>query len=204
MTDLFKNYPELLPSASEIEKAVCAVTECALRGGKILICGNGGSSADAEHISGELTKGFLSLRPMSGEVADKFAGLPDGDRLIKSLQCGIQAIPLPSLTALSTAYANDADPTVTFAQGVFTFGKPGDVLIGISTSGNSENVMLALETARAIGVMSIALVGGKRCRADDIADIVIKAPSDQTYRIQEYHLPIYHYICAEVEKRVFG
>lgn len=205
---LFELHPELEVCRKEISDAVDTLTSVILNGGKILICGNGGSAADCEHISGELLKGFMSKRPVSDEIAVKIRNsckcADDAEKLIKTLQMGIPAIPLPSLSAICTAYANDCDADLVFAQEVFALGKKDDVLIGLSTSGNSKNVIYAFEIAKSMGMKTVALTGEGGGKAAELADICVKVPANETYLIQEYHLPVYHYICAEIEKKLFG
>ena len=197
MTD---RYPALALCEREVALAAEAVVECYNRGGKILLLGNGGSAADAEHISGELLKGFLSKRPVTKAERERLS--PLGDAADK-LQRGIPAIPLTSLSSVLSAFANDVDPELVYAQLVFALGRECDLVIGLSTSGNSKNVVAALKTARALGIKSVAMTGETGGELADIADIVIKAPACETYKVQEYHLPIYHAICAEAERIIF-
>jgi len=197
MTD---RYPALAVCEREVARAAEAVVECYNRGGKILLLGNGGSAADAEHISGELLKGFLSKRPVTIEERERLS--PLGDAADK-LQRGIPAIPLTSLSSLLSAYANDVDPELVYAQLVFALGRECDLAFGLSTSGNSKNVVAALKTAKALGIKTVAMTGETGGELADIADIVIKAPACETYKVQEYHLPIYHAICAEAERIIF-
>lgn len=197
MTD---RYPALAICEREVALAAEAVVECYNKGGKVLILGNGGSAADAEHISGEFLKGFLSKRPVTVEEHRQLS--PLGDAADK-LQRGIPAIPLTSLSSLLSAYANDVDPELVYAQLVFALGRECDLVIGLSTSGNSKNVVAALKTAKALGIKTVAMTGESGGALADIADIVIKAPACETYKVQEYHLPIYHAICAEAERIIF-
>ena len=197
MTD---RYPALAVCEREVALAAEAVVECYNKGGKVLILGNGGSAADAEHISGELLKGFLSKRPVTVDERERLS--PLGDAADK-LQRGIPAIPLTSLSSLLSAYANDVDPELVYAQLVFALGREYDLVIGLSTSGNSKNVVAALKTAKALGIKTVAMTGESGGALADIADIVIKAPACETYKVQEYHLPIYHAICAEAERIIF-
>jgi D-sedoheptulose 7-phosphate isomerase len=201
--ELIKRIPELAPSEEAIKAAVKLIVDCHKNGGKILLAGSGGSAADCEHISGEFLKGFLLKRTPDGEEL-KLLSEAVGEETALMLQGGIRAIPLVSLTAVSTAFGNDVDPTLTFAQEVYALGQRGDVLIGISTSGNSKSVCLAAKVARAIGVSVISLTGEGGGILSEIADVKIKAPHKETYRIQEYHLPIYHAICADCENIIFG
>lgn len=195
MDSIFERYPELKCCESDIENALDLIVETYKNKGKVLVCGNGGSAADCEHIVGELMKGFLLKR----EIND--------DRLSTDLKDNLQgalpAISLCSQTALMTAFNNDLDPEYVFAQQVYGYGKENDLLIAISTSGNSKNILNAVNVANCIGVKSIALTGDNGGNIKDLATITICVPSDETYQIQEYHLPVYHYLCAEVEKEFF-
>ena len=196
---LIKRYPALRVCRTDIELAVGAIVSMHRNGGKLLLCGNGGSAADCEHISGELLKGFLSKRPLAD---DELKGLDPDIR--DGLQCGVAAIPLPSLSALSTAFSNDESPENTFAQLVFTLGAAGDVFFGISTSGNAENVCRAASVARTMGIKTVALTGESGGKLAGICDVAICAPENETFMIQELHLPIYHAICTEIEQILFG
>ena len=209
---LITRYPALAPCAADIRDAAQALITSYRAGGKLLVCGNGGSAADAEHIVGELMKGFLLPRHLGEDLMEKLHETCDAtdpktvDYLMQNLQGALPAIALPSQLAISTAFANDQAPDLTFAQQVLGLGRPADVLLGITTSGNSKNVLYALRVARALGMKTIALTGasGGKCTADGCADITIKAPADETYKIQEYHLPIYHALCIAVEEEFFG
>jgi D-sedoheptulose 7-phosphate isomerase len=202
---LGERYPALKPQLEVITQATQALIDAYRQGNKLLICGNGGSAADSEHIVGELMKGFIQPRPVNEKLAEKIRKTSDNaDYLIHALQYGLPAISLVSEVGLSTAFANDCAPDVCFAQEVLGYGKPGDILLGISTSGNSKNVVYAAQIAKAIGVKVIGLTGEKESKLSAIADIVIKAPSHETFKIQEYHLPIYHAICLATENEFFG
>lgn len=209
---LITRYPALAPCAADIRDAAQALITSYRAGGKLLVCGNGGSAADAEHIVGELMKGFLLPRHLGEDLMEKLHEACDAtdpktvDYLMQNLQGALPAIALPSQLAISTAFANDQAPDLTFAQQVLGLGRPADVLLGITTSGNSKNVLYALRVARALGMKTIALTGasGGKCTADGCADITIQAPADETYKIQEYHLPIYHALCIAVEEEFFG
>ena len=192
MTALLTAYPALEACREAIGQALDILTETARADGLILVCGNGGSAADSEHIVGELMKGFLLKRPDPT--------LPDW---ASGLQRGIRAIALPSQSAVVSAFNNDVDPALVYAQLTRAYGRPGDTLIGITTSGNSANVVHAWEIARLSGMRTVALVGERPCKADGLCDVVIHAPAGETYRVQEYHLPIYHYLCAALEARLF-
>ncbi len=206
INELFLRFSELEPCRAAIFAAADALERCFRSGGKLLLCGNGGSCSDAQHIVGELMKGFLSTRPLSDETkAAMREKCPDIDeRLLERLQNGLPALALSDASALLTAFANDVEAAYIYAQQVLALGQPGDVLIGISTSGNAANVNYAAQTARALGMTVIGLTGKTGGRLAKSSDIAIIAPSDETYRIQEYHLPIYHALCAELERRIFG
>lgn len=206
VTSLFERFPELESCRESVFSAIDMLEKCFRSGGKLLLCGNGGSCADAQHIVGELMKGFLSTRPISCEAkAEMRKNCPGIDEnMLNLLQNGLPAIALSDAAALTTAFINDVEVDYIYAQQVLALGKPNDVLIGISTSGNAVNVHYAAQTARAIGMTVIGLTGktGGKLAAD--SDIAIVVSSNETYRIQEYHLPIYHAICAEIEARIYG
>lgn len=195
--DTVKRYPVLESCKDDIQAAVDAISLMHENGGKLLLCGNGGSCSDCEHISGEFLKGFLKKRPYEANELDL-----DEDILSK-LQKGIPAIPLTSLTASLSAFNNDVDPALNYAQLVQALGNLGDVFLGISTSGNAKNVAAAAKTANAKGLITIGLTGEKGGLLKDICDICIKVPETETYKIQELHLPVYHAICAQVEENFF-
>jgi D-sedoheptulose 7-phosphate isomerase len=194
--NLIVRYPTLSAIKSEIEAAATLMTETYLSGGKILLCGNGGSAADCDHIAGELLKGFLSARKITDEK------VPELFR--EKLQGSLPAISLPALTAALTASLNDLDPEFAYAQLLRGLAKEGDLLIGISTSGNAKNVLRAAELARAIGVRVLSLTGAGGGALSEVATVAVRAPEKETFLIQELHLPIYHCLCAEVERRIFG
>lgn len=203
---LFERYPALLECKEEIENALRLMIETYENGGKILICGNGGSCADGGHIVGELMKGFLSKRPLCEEKKNLIKNaIPEEYNLLTSkLQESLPAIALDSQNALITAFANDVDPDLIYAQSVLGYGKQGDLFIGLSTSGNSKNVVFGAKIAKALGVKTVALTGKNESKLSEICDVTIKAPETETYKVQEYHLPIYHYLCAETEKHFFS
>jgi len=201
---LFIRYPAL--SNLPINESIKEIVDSYNRKNKLLICGNGGSAADSLHIVGELMKGFLLPRKLDekkqSEIKEQF---PDSaEYLINNLQRTLPAISLVSETALLTAYANDQAPDLSFAQQVLGHGKKGDVLIAISTSGNSKNVIYAAQIAKVQGMKIISLTGKSGGKLKEVSDILINVPSDETYIIQEYHLPIYHAICAAVENEFFS
>ena len=205
LNELLKRHPSLAENKDDITKATDAIISCYENGGKVLLCGNGGSCADCEHIVGELMKGFLKLRPISEDKkAEMKANSPIvDDEILSKLQCGLPAISLPSMTALNSAFCNDVDPELIYAQPLMALGNKGDILIAISTSGNSKNVFGAVKVAKALGVTVIGLTGKTGGKLREHSDICICAPETETFKIQELHLPIYHYICAEVEAHFF-
>ena len=209
---LIARYPALAVCAADVRAAVEALVDSWRAGGKLIVCGNGGSASDAEHIVGELMKGFLLPRRLGEDLLEKLHAVCDAtdpktvDYLMQNLQGALPAISLPSQLAISTAFSNDQAPDLTFAQQVLGLGKPEDVLLCITTFGNSKIVLYAFRMAKALGMKSIALTGasGGKCVTGGYADITIKAPADETYMIQEYHLPIYHALCIAVEEEFFG
>lgn len=199
LPELITRYPVLSSCESEIKEAAELLIKTFENGNRLYICGNGGSAADADHIVGELMKGFLKKRPLTEKQTAKF----DDKQLAAGLMRGLPAISLHSQTAFLTAFLNDEDPSLLYAQALYALGKKDDVLLAISTSGNSQNVVNAAKTARAIGCKVISLVGCKDCKLDSLSDIIIHANHTETYRIQELHLPIYHYLCAAAEDYFF-
>lgn len=203
---LVKRYPILDKIKQNIIDAYFIMEECYENDGKLLVAGNGGSAADSEHIAGELMKRFKIPRPVSDEFAKKMI-LVDSKRgvaLAKNLEKSLMAIPLVAHEALTTAYINDVDGLGVFAQQLMGFGRKGDVFLGISTSGNSENIMNATVVARASGIKIIGLTGATGGELAKISDVAIQVPENETYMIQELHLPIYHCLCLMLEDRFFG
>lgn len=203
---LVERYPVLGRVKQDIMDAYLVMEDCYEHDGKLLIAGNGGSAADSEHIAGELMKRFETPRPIPAEFAEKLKEIDSvrGEDLAKNLERGLMAIPLVAHEALTTAYINDVDGLGVFAQQLYGFGRPGDVFIGISTSGNSKNVMSATVVARALGIKVIGLTGAKGGELAEVADVAIKVPETETYMIQELHLPIYHCWCLMLEDHFFG
>ena len=198
INQLLQRRPELAECRGEIEKSFAILRDCYRRGGKLLLCGNGGSAADAEHWAGELLKGFALKRPLKpSEKVDLPAELG------LKLQGALPAIPLTGFVSLGTAFGNDVDPHLSFAQLVWGLGEPGDVLIGISTSGNARNVCAAMDTAKARGMHRLGLSGRTGGQLISHCDLCIKVPADETYLIQELHLPIYHCLCLMLEDEFF-
>ena len=204
--ELIERYPTLKSCQKNILVAKDMMLRTAKQGGKMLVCGNGGSSSDADHIVGELMKGFLLKRKMSAEKAADFKAMlgDDAAYFIENLQCGIPAISLSAQTAISSAFINDVEPDMIYAQMVFGYGKAEDLLICISTSGNSKNVVNAAKCAAALGIPILALTGARDSLLSEVCDCTVKAPELETFKIQELHLPIYHYLCAAVEADLFG
>lgn len=202
---LVERYPSLESVKEDIVAAYLLLEESYENGGKLLVAGNGGSAADAEHIVGELMKGFKMSRKPEADFAEKLvAENPElGSVLAENLQGALPAIALDGHPALSTAYMNDCEPLLCFAQQVNGYGKAGDVFLGISTSGNSKNVLYAATTAHAKGMKVVGLTGAKDSKLKDMSDVCIKAPQTETYMIQELHLPIYHCLCLMLEDKFF-
>ena len=203
---LIERYPRLDVCRDNIFVAFEKIRDTYRVGGKLLICGNGGSAADSDHIVGELMKSFRKQRSLPNEVKEslKKADLEYGKILAESLQGALPAIALNNHSALSTAYLNDVNGQVSFAQQVYGYGKKEDSLLAITTSGNSKNVVMASLVAKQKGMEVIALTGNNGGKIKDIADVTIKVPDEETYRIQEYHLPIYHCLCLMLENEFFG
>jgi D-sedoheptulose 7-phosphate isomerase len=200
--ELTGRYPALAPKGGEFFSAALLLVEAYRRGNKLLVCGNGGSAADADHIVGELMKSFVVKRSLPEELRNKLLGAdPEwGPRLAGSLQPGYPAIALTQHTALISAYANDADPALAFAQQVLGYGREGDVFLGISTSGNSPNVLAGAIAAGALGLQVIGLTGAGGGKLRSYCDVCIDVPEKETYKAQELHLPVYHCLCLAVEK----
>ena len=203
---LCERYPALKIVESDIAAAYQILEDSYKNGGKLLVAGNGGSAADAEHIVGELMKGFKLPRKPKADFAEKLIqeNAELGVVLAEKLQGALPAIALDGHPALSTAYMNDCEPLMCFAQQVNGYGREGDVLLGISTSGNSQNVIYAAVTAKAKGMKVIGLTGAKDSKLSELADACIQVPETETYKIQELHLPIYHCLCLMLEEEFFG
>lgn len=203
---LEERYPVLKCVEQDIITGYLIMRESYENGGKLLIAGNGGSAADSEHIVGELMKGFKMSRKINDEYVEKLINVdPElGKVLAEDLQGALPAIALDGHLALTTAYMNDCEPLLCFAQEVNGFGKEGDVFLGISTSGNSKNILYAATVARAKGMKVIGLTGQKDSKLSACSDVTVKAPSTETYMIQELHLPIYHCWCLMLEDYFFG
>lgn len=203
---LVKRYPKLEECKKDIEESYLILEDCYKNDKKLLIAGNGGSAADAEHIAGELMKRFEILRPVPKDFAEKLKDIDSirGENLANNLERGLMAIPLVAHEALTTAYINDVDGLGVFAQQLYGFGRKGDVFLGISTSGNSKNILSATVVARALGIKIIGLTGKDGGELSSVADVTIKVPERETYMIQELHLPVYHCLCLMLEDEFFG
>lgn len=203
---LISRYPMLEACRADIQKAYSLMEKSYAQGGKLLTAGNGGSAADAEHIVGELMKAFVLERKLSDSECKrlKAVDVEMGAVLAQNLQGALPAIALDGHIALSTAYMNDCEPLLCFAQQVNGYGRDGDVFLGISTSGNSRNILYAATVAKAKGMAVIGLTGEKESKLSALADVCIRVPRQETYQIQELHLPVYHTLCLMLEDRFFG
>lgn len=202
---LVERYPSLASIKDDIVAAYLLLAESYQNGGKLLIAGNGGSAADAEHMVGELMKSFKLRRKVENDFAQKLIAEDQelGKVLAENLQGALPAIALDGHLSLSTAYMNDCEPLLCFAQQVNGFGRPGDVFVGISTSGNSKNVLYAAVAARAKGMKVLGLTGANDSKLKELSDVCIQVPQTETYMVQELHLPIYHCLCLMLEDKFF-
>lgn len=200
--ELIERYPALAVCEKDIRAAADAIIDSYKAGGKLIVAGNGGSAADSDHITGELLKSFVKKRKPDQKFLDTLSAIdPDtGSYLSDKLQGSLPAIALTNNSALMTASLNDVDGNVLFAQQVMGFGKKGDVFLGISTSGNSKDVIYALAVAKALGVKTVALTGKTGGKCKELADISIVVPENETFKIQELHLPVYHALCLTIEE----
>ncbi len=203
--NLIARYSALEVCRSSIQEALEAICASYKSGGKVIVCGNGGSASDAEHIVGELMKGFILKRPIDDELYGKMKEVcpNEADYLRDNLQGALPAVSLMNAVALNSAFANDQAPDLAMAQQVLGLGNKEDVLIGISTSGNSANVIYAVQMARVKGIKTIGLLGGRECKLKGLCDISICVPEMETYKIQELHLPVYHALCMAVENEFY-
>lgn len=205
LDDLVIRYPVLDTIRKQILGAYEILQDCYEADGKLLIAGNGGSCADSEHMVGELMKGFLKRRPVPEQMARRLAAV-DSERgmlLAKRLQRGLPAIALTGHNALTTAFANDVNGDMSYAQQLYGYGRPGDVFLGISTSGNAENVMFAVTAAKALGMKTIGLTGKDGGALGRSCNIAIIVPEQETFKIQELHLPVYHALCLMLEEHFY-
>jgi len=205
LNDLFVKYPDLEPCRESVARAFEAMKRSFAQGGKMLLAGNGGSAADCEHVVGELMKGFMSKRPLGPAEREKMLiHGEDGVYIADRLQGALPAISLVSHTALATAFINDVAADMVFAQQVYGYGRPEDTLVVFSTSGNSVNVVRAVQVAKSLGMTAIGFTGQGGGRLKELCDVVIRVPSDRTPDIQERHLPIYHVLCMMLEEVFFA
>lgn len=201
---LMKDFPQLEPVKASVRKAFEQMRRCYQAGGKVLLCGNGGSAADCEHIAGELMKEFQIRRPISQEFAEKLRKFGANDAMLKNLVGALPAVSLTSHVAFTTAYCNDNDAEYVFAQQLYALGEEGDILFAITTSGNSSNIMSAAIVAKAMGIKVIALTGREGGEVKTYADVLINVPAQETACVQELHLPIYHALCGMLEEFFWG
>jgi D-sedoheptulose 7-phosphate isomerase len=206
LSHLIERYPMLIVCKEDIKKAYELLEAAYSNGRKLLVCGNGGSASDSEHIVGELMKEFKLKRKVYSDQATALKAIDQelGQVLADNLQGALPAICLTGHSSLTTAFINDANADLVFAQQVNGYGKPGDVFLGISTSGNSKNVLYAAVNAKAKGLKVIGLTGAKDSKLMKYADVCIRVPETETYKIQEYHLPVYHCLCLMLEEKFFG
>lgn len=203
---LYERFPVLCGCKNEIENMVLMMLDTYKSGGKILLCGNGGSCADCDHIVGELMKSFMYQRKPEDAVVEKLKAVfgDETDRVASCLQTGIPAISLPSQTAVMSAYLNDVEPEYVYAQLVYGYAKENDMLIGLSTSGNSKNVVNAVKVAKVLGIKTASITGKNESGLSSLCDVCVRVPETETYKIQELTLPVYHHLCASIEKVLFG
>ena len=206
LEELIRRYPQLKDISDKINEGAERLIRCYQNGNKVLICGNGGSSSDSDHIAGELLKGFEQKRPLNDSVKSSLLSISGkrGPYLAEKLQTSLPAISLSAHSGLVTAVANDTDATLMYAQQVIGFGEPGDVLLAISTSGNAQNVLDAAITARAKGMTVIGMTGETGGKLKSFCDILINVPEKRTSYVQELHLPVYHTLCLMIEFHFFG
>ncbi len=202
---LITRYPVLAPMKEDIQAAHDLLAASFAAGGKLLLCGNGGSACDCEHIAGELMKSFVLPRPLGKQDADSLKAAGDADaRLASALQQGLPCVVLNGLPGLSSAFANDEEPALVYAQQAWVYARESDVLLGVTTSGNSDNVVQAAIAAKARGAKIIGLTGQKLGRLAPLCDVLLNVPDTETFRVQELHLPIYHALCLMLEEHFFG
>lgn len=202
---LITRYPVLALMKEDIQAAHDLLAASFAAGGKLLLCGNGGSACDCEHIAGELMKSFVLPRPLGKQDADALKAAGDADaRLASALQQGLPCVVLNGLPGLSSAFANDEEPALVYAQQAWVYARESDVLLGVTTSGNSDNVVQAAIAAKARGAKIIGLTGQKLGRLAPLCDVLLNVPDTETFRVQELHLPIYHALCLMLEEHFFG
>ena len=198
LEELFARYPRLESCRAQVAAAFDVMSMAFRAGGKVLVCGNGGSASDAEHICGELLKSFRKRRALPQDVASRLR-----PKLASRLEGSLPAVSLVSMSGTLTAFANDVAWETAFAQQVLGLGRPCDVLVALSTSGNSANCVAAAEVMKAIGGTAVAFTGAKESRLSEVCDVAIRVPETETYKVQELHLPVYHALCAAIEEELF-
>lgn len=204
LEELFRRYPALEPQKDNVVCAYETLLKCYQSGHRVYLCGNGGSAADCEHIAGELLKKFKKVRPLEKTFSERLKSLgTDGELLAERLEGGLPAVSLCGHPSLSTAFANDNDPLLNFAQQLSAFGQAGDVLVAISTSGNAKNCAFTALVAKAKEMKTVFLGGSDGGRLKPLADVSIIVPESETFKIQELHLPTYHCLCAMLENELF-
>lgn len=204
-TELFSRYPALKVCEKDIDAALQLMRNTYKSGGTIYVCGNGGSCSDSDHIVGELMKGFLLRRELTCEQKKKFTDMfPEDADMAEKFQGAIPAVSLTAQSAIISAFANDVDPDLVYAQLVYGYARENDLVIGLSTSGNSKNVVNAIKAAKAKGAKTLSMTGERESKLSKLCDTTIRVPDIETFKIQEYHLPVYHYLCAALEKEIFG
>jgi D-sedoheptulose 7-phosphate isomerase len=201
-SELFQRHPRLQACRGSIKKALSILIESYEKQGKLMVMGNGGSSADAEHMCGELTKGFLLKRPLDEENKKKFLNIDP--TIAEKLQMGLPAISLGVAHSGNSAFLNDVDPMLVYAQQIWVQGRSADTVMGITTSGNSKNVIEGFKVARAMNLMTIGLTGSRDSLCNEWCDVVIQVPEEETFKAQELHLPVYHALCIELEFHFFS
>lgn len=205
LKELVQRYPTLQDTAAQVQDAFSILLQCYVSGGRVYLCGNGGSASDCEHIVGELLKSFRVRRTLSSPFKDALCALgTDGEYLASKLEAGLPAVALTSHPALCTAFANDNTPALVFAQQLSVLADKGDVLLTLSTSGNSQNCVYAALTAKAKGMKTVFLGGGNGGKLLALADVSVIVPEKETYKVQELHLPVYHCLCAMLENELFA
>jgi D-sedoheptulose 7-phosphate isomerase len=203
LKELIEKYPALLGCEQDIEAAFMCLLHTYESGKKLLLCGNGGSASDCEHIVGELMKSFKKKRPIPAEEKAVLSKTEEGRAMADVLEGGLKAISLTSHLSLSTAFANDKQPLAVFAQQLYVLGDKGDTLLCISTSGNSKNCVYAATVAKMKGMSVISLTGEKESALSACSDVCVRVPETETYKVQELHLPVYHALCAMLEEEWF-
>ena len=202
--ELISRYPALQSIAGPLDKVYVTLKTCFVNDKTLFCAGNGGSAADSEHIVGEMMKGFLMPRPLNDLIQADICRITGDDSLAGKLQMGLRCISLISHPALNTAFMNDVDPVMIYAQQLFVLGRSGDAVIGITTSGNAENICNLFKVARTRNITTILLTGSRPGRCEPFADLAVHVPESETFKVQELHLPVYHCLCAMLEESFYG